>query len=381
MLTKETPYFSHDANASHDPKIVRAENNFGDIAYCWFFKTLELLRQERNLKLLLSDIDILYPKVKCPSAQMYSAFIKTSNLFDFNETHFWSNSLIARVGNALLSSSKKSKAANMRWGKFYLDNGNNEKAMAYFSLAEISDSKQPDVPALPPANHNPQQNNETISPAIIISEKPKTVHDIILPLVPFQLTHNAELSWKACLFMCNKSYEEIKAIHGEYVSEEIFESYKRFNSIIDNPNNEPDLRPLRISNFQVDLQSFVKLCKPYADRAIIIRGMIKMLGSGLKPEHVLSLRIPQFIGYILDEGKEKGSTSTAGKSQPDNAAPVLKDGYYWANNKKIMTINIEDMEQCRQLIKIKHDLDLSDEEIIMQRTAKGDQNFTWWLEL
>jgi hypothetical protein len=41
-----TFYFRHDFNASDDPKIVYLQDKFGDVAYSWYFKTLELLASQ-----------------------------------------------------------------------------------------------------------------------------------------------------------------------------------------------------------------------------------------------------------------------------------------------------------------------------------------------
>lgn len=387
MLTKETPYFSHDSNASEDPKIVRAEKLFGDIAYAWFFKTLEILRQQRDLKLLLRDADILHTKVKCQSPQMYYSFITTSGLFDFDDMYFWSNSLIARVGNTLLSSQKRSKAANIRWAKFYSLNGNNEKAMSYLALAEMTavENNQNEILPLSRTTKNTQlpqvvqttiNNNPQNSPQ---TNQPLLSDHIVLPEVPFLLTQNAQVSWRNCLLNCSRSYEEIQRIY-HHITKDEHESYKKFNAVIDDAQAKIDIRSIRIANIQVDIQSYAKLYRNYANKNAILEAMIKYVKSGVKQDHSIYSKIEQYIQYVFEDYKKAGNGASVNNATQANGK-VLIDGFYYENGRKILDIDINDSEQCKQLLKIIYNKDMNDSEVASLRAEKGDVAFKKMMEI
>ena len=50
-MAKDVYYFSHDVNASNDPKIVAMESQFGVISYAWWWKLIEKLASSDNYKL------------------------------------------------------------------------------------------------------------------------------------------------------------------------------------------------------------------------------------------------------------------------------------------------------------------------------------------
>jgi len=52
-------YFSHDANASNDPKIIYLESKFGYKGYALFFKLLEYLTQSNGFKVKLDDVQYI----------------------------------------------------------------------------------------------------------------------------------------------------------------------------------------------------------------------------------------------------------------------------------------------------------------------------------
>jgi transcription antitermination factor NusG len=377
-MQKDTIYFSHDANASEDIKLMAAEDNFGPLAYCWFFKTIELLRQQRYLQLELKDIRVIYKKVKCPSEQMYLAFIQTSELFGYNEQYFWSDSLIGRVGNVLLISQTRSDASKKKWYNFYLAKGDNEKAMSYINgisnkkllpnnLPPVINKKQNNIIDIT-ENQNPESDPE---PLFRSSEIPSNL--------PFKITPLAEDSWKMCLLTCSKSFQEISEIYNNNIPEDVFKSYKSFNHTIDtfDEKNGVDLRQIRIASIQVDLQSYHYLYKTYPDRSIIKQAMINYVRIGVAANNSVYNKIGQYIGYIKEDTKN-GTPVSAGTN---GAKRELIRGYYYVNNQKQLSIDVNDMEQCRQLIKIAHNQDLSDEEIKKVLKEKGEKKFKVWLEV
>ena len=50
-MAKDVYYFSHDVNASNDPKIVAMESEFGVIAYAWWWKLIEKLASSEDYRL------------------------------------------------------------------------------------------------------------------------------------------------------------------------------------------------------------------------------------------------------------------------------------------------------------------------------------------
>ena len=50
-MTKDVYYFSHDVNASNDPKIVAMELEFGVISYAWWWKLIEKLASSEDYRL------------------------------------------------------------------------------------------------------------------------------------------------------------------------------------------------------------------------------------------------------------------------------------------------------------------------------------------
>jgi len=50
-MAKDVYYFSHDVNASNDPKIVAMESEFGTISYAWWWKLIEKLASSEDYRL------------------------------------------------------------------------------------------------------------------------------------------------------------------------------------------------------------------------------------------------------------------------------------------------------------------------------------------
>ena len=50
-MAKDVYYFSHDVNASNDPKIVAMESQFGVISYAWWWKLIEKLASSEDYRL------------------------------------------------------------------------------------------------------------------------------------------------------------------------------------------------------------------------------------------------------------------------------------------------------------------------------------------
>lgn len=102
-MAKDVYYFSHDVNASNDPKIVAMESQFGVISYAWWWKLIEKLASSDDYKLpfkkytfiaLDKELGILN-KNERPFNENERPFNENEhNFFCSNESFLFINSLI-----------------------------------------------------------------------------------------------------------------------------------------------------------------------------------------------------------------------------------------------------------------------------------------------
>ena len=123
-MAKDVYYFSHDVNASNDPKIVAMESQFGVISYAWWWKLIEKLASSDDYKLpfkkytfiaLDKELGILNGNERpfnenersfnenehnffCSNESFLfiNSLIHDFELLDCDDEHFWSPSLIRR---------------------------------------------------------------------------------------------------------------------------------------------------------------------------------------------------------------------------------------------------------------------------------------------
>lgn len=119
---KDAYYFSHDSNASSDPKISAMINQYGIEGYGRFWIVVEMLREQQDYRLPLKNyiFDALAMRLQCAAeeAEKYiTDCINLFELFDSDEEFFWSNSLIRRMKQKEDRSMQASEAAKKRWGK------------------------------------------------------------------------------------------------------------------------------------------------------------------------------------------------------------------------------------------------------------------------
>ena len=102
-MAKDVYYFSHDVNASNDPKIVAMESQFGVISYAWWWKLIEKLASSDDYKLpfkkytfiaLDKELGILNENER-PFNENERPFNENEhNFFCSNESFMFINSLI-----------------------------------------------------------------------------------------------------------------------------------------------------------------------------------------------------------------------------------------------------------------------------------------------
>ena len=123
-MAKDVYYFSHDVNASNDPKIVAMESEFGVISYAWWWKLIEKLASSEDYRLpfkkytfiaLDKELGILNENERplnenerplnenehtffCSNKSFLfvNSLIYDFELLECDDEHFWSPSLIRR---------------------------------------------------------------------------------------------------------------------------------------------------------------------------------------------------------------------------------------------------------------------------------------------
>ena len=123
-MAKDVYYFSHDVNASNDPKIVAMESEFGVISYAWWWKLIEKLASSEDYRLpfkkytfialdkelgILNENERPFNENERPfnenerdlfcsnkSFLFINSLIHDFELLDCDDEYFWSPSLIRR---------------------------------------------------------------------------------------------------------------------------------------------------------------------------------------------------------------------------------------------------------------------------------------------
>lgn len=98
-MNKNINYFSHDANARRDPKVMRMTLKY-KYGYQWYFQTLEILRVQTEYKYLISDSDLLAKELSEPKkkiSEWINDCINVYKLFESDTEYFFSVSLVNRM--------------------------------------------------------------------------------------------------------------------------------------------------------------------------------------------------------------------------------------------------------------------------------------------
>jgi hypothetical protein len=146
--------------------------------------------------------------------------------------------------------------------------------------------------------------------------------------------------------------------------------------MIDSETGDVDLRNIRVSQNQLDIQSYVRLLKKHKGKSDIKKALIKMVRTGLKPDNVVYTKIEQFIEYV----KQDKLTENKVQSIPEkNKGTQLIRGFYYVDGQKYLSVDLDDMEQCQQLIKEFRREVMTYEEIQQKRKELGDKDFRIFL--
>lgn len=115
MSNKEAYYFSHDSNARNDFKIIKLRRILGLEGYGIYFCLIEMLREQKDYKLLLeSVVDFAY--TLDVSEEKIKSVIMNFDLFEIEENTFFSARLL-RSMKVYKSISQKRIEAGRRGGQ------------------------------------------------------------------------------------------------------------------------------------------------------------------------------------------------------------------------------------------------------------------------
>jgi hypothetical protein len=93
---KDAFYFSHDANARHDEKILELRAELGWEGYGLYWAIVECLRETTEYKYNIKKLNglALHLSTTCETLEN---IISNFDLFEYNEDYFWSSSLQKRM--------------------------------------------------------------------------------------------------------------------------------------------------------------------------------------------------------------------------------------------------------------------------------------------
>ena len=117
---KDAYYFSHDANARHDPNIIKMISVYGMEGYGWYWVIIEMLREQDNYKLIISDqtdFDVIVSQTYSDQERIKKYIddcVKTFKLFKKSSKYLWSKSLLNRMKKMDEKREKGRKAALKR---------------------------------------------------------------------------------------------------------------------------------------------------------------------------------------------------------------------------------------------------------------------------
>lgn len=116
-MSKDAYYFSHDANARNDEKILSLRRKFGWEGYGIFWAIVEKLRDSEDYT-LLADFELISYDLRS-NPETVRSIVCDFRLFtiDENSNRFYSESLCSRMEIKRIKSEQARAAAQARWEK------------------------------------------------------------------------------------------------------------------------------------------------------------------------------------------------------------------------------------------------------------------------
>jgi hypothetical protein len=111
---KDAYYFSHDSNARHDYKILHLRSKWGWAGYGMYWAVVEMLRDIDGYRFPKDHIGLINMELQGGNEKLdVQGFvhdcIHTFHLFEEDETHFWSASLLRRMEKRETISQKRAE--------------------------------------------------------------------------------------------------------------------------------------------------------------------------------------------------------------------------------------------------------------------------------
>jgi hypothetical protein len=118
-MSKDPYYFTHDANASSDPKMLAMLNNHGVAGYGMFWIIIERLRNESGYKLADKqynwDALAMQMHSKTDTVRKFVDYCCEIDLLVKDDGFFYSPSLLKRMIHLDNVRSSRKRAAESRW--------------------------------------------------------------------------------------------------------------------------------------------------------------------------------------------------------------------------------------------------------------------------
>ena len=114
-MKKEAYYFSHDANAKDDPKILQLRMEMGWEGYGLFWALIEMLRNESDHRMRTHYKSIAF--ALHTHEDSIKKLINDFDLFAIEGEYFWSESLLKRMEMKESKSEKARQSAKKRWNQ------------------------------------------------------------------------------------------------------------------------------------------------------------------------------------------------------------------------------------------------------------------------
>ena len=114
-MAKESFYFSHDYGARNDPKLIKVLMRLGQAGKGIYWDLIEMLYEEGGY-LSIEEIES-YAFALRTDCETINRLINEFDLFEKNESNFWSISILNRLDRRDDKSKKASESAKTRWIK------------------------------------------------------------------------------------------------------------------------------------------------------------------------------------------------------------------------------------------------------------------------
>lgn len=142
-MKKEAYYFSHDANAKDDPKILRLRMELGWEGYGLFWALIELLRNESDHRMRTHYKSIAFALQT--QEESIKKIINDFDLFAIENDYFWSESLLKRMELKEERSEKARESAKKRWNKDLDANAMRTHSERNADAMQLKESKEKEI--------------------------------------------------------------------------------------------------------------------------------------------------------------------------------------------------------------------------------------------